>query len=245
MELNVKKAFRSPFSDEKWYMKLIFPSIVTFFGLLSNDLTPEYPFAAFILLVMLIIPTIVLSGFFAQFANNEIHDNFPLLPNIESKVKDFLEIGIKLLEVMIVYLLIFLTIAIVIGIALGVILGIIASVLNFKALVPIVSTLCFIPLGVLALAFLAVVEGIFFDNFNFKESLDYKKALSLLSKVKLEIGFYILLFTCLTIATSIINMLLSPFAPSLLLICFLMAVVQMIFINIKAQIYKIAKERLG
>lgn len=245
MELNVKKAFCSPFSDEKWYIKLIFPSVVTFLGLLSNNLTPQYPFLAFILLVILLIPALVLSGFFAQFANNEIHDNSPLLPNIESKVKDFLEYGIKFLEVMIVYLLVFLTIAVVIGIALGAILGIIASILNFKAIVPIVAALFFIPLGVLALAFLALVEGIFFDNFSFKESLDYKRALNLLSKVKLEIGFYILLFACLSMATSIINALLSPFTPSLLIICVLMAVVQMIFINIKAQIYKIAKERLG
>ena len=37
MELSLKKALRSPISDEKWYLKIIFPSIMVILGNVGNE----------------------------------------------------------------------------------------------------------------------------------------------------------------------------------------------------------------
>ena len=89
MQLDIKKAFLSPFSEEKWYIKLIFPSFMAIFSLISNILAQEHKAEVLGLALITLLPFLVLYGFFAQFAHNEIHDELPLLPDLKTKVKQY------------------------------------------------------------------------------------------------------------------------------------------------------------
>lgn len=244
MELNVKKAFCSPFSDEKWYLKLIFPSIMASFNLIPNAWLKQHPIEFLVLFLIILIPSFALKGFFIQFAHNEIHDKSPLLPELKSNGKNFLKYGVKLVGVFVIYMLIFLLIAFLAGLALGFVLGIISAFLHFKAMIPIIAAIVFIPLGILAAAFIILVECIFFDNFSFKEALNYKRAWGLLSKAKSEIMIYFLLMIGVFIALALCFLILSFLKFTLILVPVLLAITQLISVNLKAQIYKTAKLRL-
>lgn len=213
-------------------------------SLMPGDWSKTHPAQILLLLLICIVPAIVLYGYFVQFGHNEIHEKTPLLPNLESGIGEFLKNGAKLLGVTIIYTFIFALIAVILGIGLGVITGIIAALINFKALVPIIATLFFIPFGVFVFILFVLVEGAFFDNFNFKEALDYKRILMLVSKAKGEIAFYILFFICFTIFTSILTTIVSAINLTIILSAILLAIGQFISVNIKAQIYKIAKSRM-
>lgn len=244
MDLDIKKALNSPFSDEKWYIKLIFPSIMAIFSLISNNLSKDNPAGFLGLLLITLIPGLILSGLFVQFANNEIHGNSPLIPNLSSNIKTFLKYGAKLMGAMLIYGLVFSLIGIIIGIVLGIIFGIIAAILNIKALITLLFIVTLLPVLILLTCFLILAEGIFFDNFNFKETLNYKKAFKLLTKVKSEIGIYLLFVIGFGIIISIISAILKIAPAAIILASVPVAIIQFISVNFKAQIYKIAKSRM-
>lgn len=251
MELNIKKAFGSPFSDEKWYIKLIFPSIMAIFSLSSNVLVHEHKMAMFfILCLVLLLPGFVLSGFFLQFVHNEIHDETPLLPNLKSQILQYLKYGAKLLGLVLYYMitlgLIMCAIILILNIFIGIVIGICSALLHLQKpvmilLSTITSLIISIPIIIVWFSYFILLTGAFADNFNFKEAKNYKRIFSLLSKVKSEIAIYIV---CLFIAIVIITLL--PFLPKITLILapIITAIIQFVLINLKAQVYKIAKGRL-
>lgn len=233
MKLDIKKAFNSPFSEENWYIKFIFPFIMSILSIMSSVFYKDDSFSMTIANLLAFVPGIILGGFYAQFAHNEIHDISPLLPNLQSEIGNFLKYGFKLMGVMLIYF----SVAII-----GGLLGIIAlknpSILTLLALI--------LMLGGLILGFVLSVaaEGIFFDNFCFKDTLDYKRVLKLLSKVKMEIAVYFLFCFCFIMLTSICNSIVEALNFTLLFAAALIATGQFIIVNISAQIYKIAKARL-
>lgn len=240
MELNFKKVFSSPFSDDKWPIKVIFPAVMSILSFISNTWLQEHPMKTLVLFLIALIPGLILNGYFAQFGHNEIHDEIPLLPELGSGIEKFLKNGVKLFGVMTIYILIFALIASL----LGIVLGVVAGLLNLKVIISILAIIIFIPLIVIAFAFLVVAECAFFDNFSFKEALTYKQILILLSKVKAETFAYILFFACFMMVTSICMSIVYLFPFVVLFAALFLAIVQLITINFKAQIYKIAKSRL-
>lgn len=245
MELDIKKAFHSPFSEEKWYLKLIFPVIMAAFNLISNVAVHEHKIAVIILILITILPNLVLIGFFTQFAHNEIWNEIPLLPSLKSKIKQYFSYGIKNLGLSICYGIAFFIIGFVLSFVTGLVLGILCAILGLnKIILPIVSIIIFVPVLILLVAFMVLVKGAFADNFSFKEAMNYKRLFKLMSKVKSEIAIYLLLTICLTIALVIIVLTLSLLKFTLILAPILMAIVGLISINLYAQVYKIAKSRL-
>jgi len=233
MELDIKKALNSPFSEEKWHIKLILPFIVAILGLITSAFYKDYPTMSNIVNLISIIPSIILGGFYVQFAHNEIHDKTPLLPDLELGVMDFLKYGFKLLGVVLVYF----SIAII-----GLLLGLIAiKTQNLLALVALVLLLVGILVGFI-LSILA--EGIFFDTFNFKEALDYKRVFKLLSKVKMEVALYFLVCICFMMFMSICNAIVESLNITIIFAAVFIAIGQLIVVNLNAQIYKVAKSRL-
>jgi hypothetical protein len=95
-----------------------------------------------------------------------------------------------------------------------------------------------IPLGILA-------EGVFFDTFTFKDTLDYKKVCRLLSKVKMEVGVYFLICICFMMLTSMCNSIVAALGFTIIFAAVFMTIGQLVIVNISAQIYKLAKTRLG
>lgn len=234
MKLDFKKAFNSPFSDEKWYIKMIFPFILAILGIISSTFYKNDQATNAVINLVTLIPSIILGGFYAQFAHNEIYDKSPLLPDLESGVKDFLKYGFKLLGVMIVYFSI---------VIIGAILGF--TGLNNPNILSILGTILLL-IGIPICFVLAILaEGIFFDTFCFKDTLDYKKVIKLLSKVKMEVGVYFLLCICFMILTSICNSIVELLGFAIIFAAAFITIVQFIMVNISAQIYKIAKARLG
>lgn len=245
MQLDIKKAFLSPFSEEKWYIKLIFPAFMAIFSLISNILAQEHKAEVLGLALITLLPFLVLYGFFAQFAHNEIHDELPLLPDLKTKVKQYFKYGLSLLGIILIYTIAFFIISFVISLILGFALGFTVAVLKLsKIIIPIVLAILLIPVLILTIAYMTLVEGSFVDNFNFNEALNFKKIYSLIFKVKSEIFVYIILAFGLTIVLSIITIILAVPKITLILVPIVIAIQQLISINLKAQVYKIAKSRL-
>lgn len=231
MNLDIKRAYYSPFSEKNWYIKLIFPTIVTALGLISN---PNLNISkTFILLTTLIslFPNMILTGFFTQFQHNEIHNKTPLLPSLNGKVKDYFVYGLNELGIILIY------------IALGfvftfVIPEIFKNIEILNVLVNIVSVIGLI------IWIIVLVFGLnaYADGFCFKDAVNFRQIFKLISKMQLlEIfGFIfiaILFITCIKLVSSLANILLV-ISPIVLVI------MQLMLINLSAQIYKIAKDRL-
>lgn len=257
MELNIKKAFLSPFSDEKWYIKLIFPAAVAFLGLFFNlAVLQQNNHKAAIIMLIVLLPGIVCGGFFLQFAHNEIHDKLPLLPNLKFKLKEYLAYGVKLLSLFLLYSIvlsfiiggIFFTFNIIFGIILG-LFSVIFHISNtiMAIIACIIFGVIYIPMAIFMFIYLLLITGAFAYNFNFKEALDCKKILRMLPKVKSEMIIYILLEICFFIVLFIMMILLSLSNITLIvtpIAIVIMTVIQFSSMNLKAQIYKIAKFRL-
>lgn len=234
MKLDFKKAFNSPFSDEKWYIKLVFPFIMTLLGIMTSTFYKNDSGTNIMINLLTLFPSIILAGFYAQFAHNEIHDVEPILPELKSKIVDFLKYGFKLIGISIIYFSI-------------VIVGAIISLGGLKTFnIFSLLGLVLIPIG-LIIGFVLVIlaEGMFFDSFCFKDALDYKKVIALLSKVKMEVGVYFLLCVCFMILTSMCNSIVELFGFTIILAAAIITAIQFALVNINAQIYKIAKARLG
>lgn len=233
MALDLKKAFSSPFSEEKWYKKLIFPFILAIFNLMTNVYYKDSSLSSLIINFAVIILGIVLSGFYAQFGHNEIYDKSPLLPDLDSNVKNFFLYGTKLVGIMLIYFSL-----VLVGSLFG--LSVLAN-LNILAL----FGLFLMVLGLFVGFPLAVVaEGIFFDNFSFKESIDIKKVIKLLAKVKMEVLLYIIACICFMMIASMLNTIVSMFGVTIIFAAALSTIIQLALINFNAQVYKIAKSKL-
>lgn len=253
MELNIKKAFLSPFSDEKWYIKLIFPSIMAIFSLLANAFSHTHMKEVLLLSLIVFIPALVLSGFFLQFAHNEIHDETPLLPNLQSKAKEYFNYGLRIFGISLLYAITLGIVAcivlIVLNIILGIILGLIIIMLHLDRTALslgslIIFLITYIPILIFMFAYLIMLSGAFADNFNSSEARDYKRLYRLLTKVKVEMIIYFLLEFCLIISVAIMIIILAIPKFTLVFAPIITAIIQLISMNLKAQIYKVAKSRL-
>lgn len=233
MELDFKKAFKSAFLEEKWYTKLIFPFIMAILSLITNAFYKDTSMTSAVINLLTIVPGIILSGFYAQFGHNEVHDKSPLLPDLEPNIMNFFTYGIKLVGIMLIYFsLVFV----------GSLFGLSAfahpsAFALFGLFLMIAGIFIGFPLAVIA-------EGLFFDNFNFKESLDIKKVFKLLTKVKMEVLLYIITCICFMMIMSILSSIVSLYGVALLFAAALVATIQLALINFNAQIYKIAKSKL-
>lgn len=245
MDLEIKRAFLSPFSEEKWYIKLIFPVIMVAFSLISHLAVHEHKMAAIILMLITLLPNLVLYGFFAQFAHNEICNEIPLLPSLKSKIKQYFSYGLKGLGFTLCYGIVFFIIGFMLSFVVGLVLGILSAMLGLnKIILPIALIIIFVPILILSVAFMVLVKGVFADNFSFKEALNYKRIFKLMAKVKSEIAIYMLFAICLMILIVISVLILSLFKFTLILAPILVTIGGLISVNLYAQVYKIAKSRL-
>lgn len=76
IKLDIKKAFLSPFSDDKWKSKIFILALSIVTGL------------------FLLFPFLIFIGYALQFMHNEIHDIKPLLPDWSSNFIKYLKYGV-------------------------------------------------------------------------------------------------------------------------------------------------------
>lgn len=247
MELDIKKAFLSPFSEEKWYLKLIFPVAVAALSFSANVLynLHSHKLEALLIALLAIIPSIILLGFFAKFAQNEIKGQPTLLPELKSQVSQYLVYGLKYIGVILIYTIGLLLLTLGVSIGIGVMFGLLSAIsLAMKLLSAVVFLLVFIPLIIISLVFMTLILGAFADNMSFEEAMNVKRIWSLMLKAKAEIAIYLLLAIALGIALSVITVILTVPRITIFLVPFFIALEQLISINLKAQVYKVAKSRL-
>lgn len=241
MQLDIKKAFLAPFSEEKWYLKLIFPAIVFAFSIISGILYKTHKIEAFLLSLLILVPYLVWIGLLSQFAHNEIKDELTLLPELKSKVKQYFIYGVNFLAAYLIYALVFCLIAVV--------FAIILAVLSFatganKLTMAIIFTVLFVPVAIAVMAILVLIQGAFADNFSIKNTLNIKRIWALICKAKAEIAIYLLLSLVLAIALKMISIILAIPVITIVLIPFCITIEQLISVDLKAQVYKVAKSRL-
>lgn len=243
MKLDIKKAVLLPFSEEKWYLKLIFPSITIFLFLVLYP-KPHMPvFAILISLLLIIISGIVLNGFFIQFRHNEICSLKPLIPELMEMLKDYFIYGLNSTGIHLMYAIPIFLLSIIGHIRASIIIAILTSILF------LLSYLILFIAG-------SFSQNAYADSFHFRNAVKFKKIFSLMSRVKLEIFIYLLVFGALILfglfiwgAVAVIVRKLHINTHLFLILIYCIAsitttVISLIVFNLQAQAYKIAKFRL-
>lgn len=234
MQLDIKKAIKSPFSDSKWYIKLIFPSIMSIFYVIfkQDNFHLSNPFYL-VSFIIGIIPLVIYFGFLLQFGHNEIHDEKPLLPVLRGNIKKYISLGFKAILIIITYF------------AINMLLAFIAISLHQSnlMLLKIFSYPLFI-LILLIFIFLFFPIAIFADNFNLEDICNFKRIFALIKKVIPEFIIFILIQIILELLLSAVGMILILTIIGTPLVLILFAVIELIRTNLTAQVYKIAKSRL-
>lgn len=234
MDLDIKKAIKSPFSDDKWYIKLIFPSIMSIFYVIfkQDNFHLSNPFYL-VSFIIGIIPLVIYFGFLLQFGHNEIHDEKPLLPVLRGNIKKYINLGFKAILIIIIYF------------AMAVFVFLIAIIL-YKTNSLFLKLLSF-PLFILILSmfiFLFMPLGIFADTYSLEDTCNFKKILSLIKRVIPEFIIFVLIQIILELLLSAIGMILIITVIGAPLVLVLYAIIELIRTNLTAQVYKIAKYRL-
>lgn len=232
MELDIKKAFLASFSEEKWFIKLIFPVIISACFLVLDKNLHISKSIQIIAMFCLAIPYLVLWGFFTQFQHNEIHNKSELLPTLHSNIKDYFIYGINLTGIGLVYI-IFLAI---------ILLSIIPFfLLKANVIILVLLAIMYVCIAIFSVIVLIFSECSYADNFCFQDAFKFKYILKLMANVKFEI--FILLFISLLLSCTLkLVLIFTNFI--LIFYPFIRVFIKLTGYNLAAQIYRIAKSRL-
>lgn len=252
MKLDFRKAINAPFSDKEWYIKLIFPCVVT--GLVGIILCsksyilkvsaniPNFLFFGFLIFCLII--GFVASGFFVQFRHNSICDFKHIIPETKGHIDGYLVQGFNSAIINFVYLMLNKLIDII---------GHIPIREGAGLLSVLVLSCMYIILSISG----AFSQNIYADSFYFHKAFDYKRIFCLMSKVKKEIFiFYCFCFVVILLCGMIalpcvmlcrhIHMNYMLFLILWYPLCVIVGtLILLIFYNLQAQIYVIAKNRVS
>ncbi len=257
MNLDIKKAFLSPFSERKWYVKLIFPIIMTFLISLNNHklLHLSHPYNAIIGIISF-TSFLLLAGFYIQFQHNEIRNEFHLLPGLKFKVSQYFEYGFFSTFIIFFYVVpIFL-----LSIIPQTVASIAMLILRFSHLASVLNMLI-TSISVLVGVFILLIDmflliacifalNAYADDLKMNINVNFKETFKFMSKVKAEVFIYALI----AIPLDAITVFMTTFfihIPILLIRSNLIFIIAPIFItfmqlmkfNLGAQLYKVAKSK--
>lgn len=236
MKLDIKKAYLSPFSEKKWYIRLIFPTIMAAMSFICNpniQIMPRQYCNLFILITL--IPGIILSGFFIQFQHNEIRNEQPLLPVLKSNISEYARHGIRSIIFILFYSVI------------DIFIILLALILLKMELIKIISILISI-IAVTAIIFVFIAANIaiaaYADNFNVEDAFNINRICLLIFSAKGEICVFLFMALILSLLSGIICAILGITIIGMFFIPIVIAILQLIIINLEAQVYKAAKFNL-
>lgn len=249
MDLDIKRAFLSPFSDKKWYVKLIFPSIILLFWVtFLNSKSYIYKIltynpSIFIFLIFALVLSIIFAGFIVQFRHNAVYNLKPIIPDLKGNISEYFVQGFISGIINSAYIILNKGLDLIGHIPVK---GIKALILGIFLLL---AYILFLILG-------AFSQNIYADSFYFHKAFDYKRIFSLMSKVKKEIFIYFIFFFVSSVCFILI---LVPFAIIsrhihmkttyfLILLYPIISIIGvilcLILYHLQAQVYNIAKFRL-
>lgn len=250
MELDIKKAFLSPFSDTEWHINLsllIFVSI--FASLLRNNFSNVPQVFNHIIYAILFL---ILAGFYTQFQHNEICNEKPLLPTIKSKCIKYLKYGFTVSIITTLYIMVSVSF-------LGVFNAILSKFLLISH-IPHASKsilIALLAIGLLMTIIFFFVLATFFSVWTFAlcAYADFLKLnvnmnlfylFKMIKYVKSEMFVYILiLFTLLCPFLRYVNTSLESINLIFFIAQIILVYIQLILFNLAAQVYRIAKIRLA
>lgn len=238
MNLDIKRAILSPFSDSKWHVKLTLPFIWLFTSGLHFPLYKISYINLVILNFTLFLPFwLILYGFYIYFAHNEIHNLKPLLPTWKGNWFKYLKTGATSSIIVLFLLILILILDCVLALP---------RFLLFPHTSPFSISFQY---ELMAITFIHALFFVFLhnflgcvyaDNFRLSDSFNLKQVSELILIVKKEIlvcAISIIIFFLLNsfILSYFKNVFFSILSPLVVVLCNLM------FINLVAQIYKSAK----
>lgn len=237
MQLDIKKAIKSPFSEKGWYLKMIFPFIMVVLSSVGEKHLHIPNLYVGIVALITIIPNLILTGFFLQFQHNEINDKEPLLPVLKSNVSNYLNHGFKSIGFMLFYFILFLIVPMFICMFL--------TKTSTKTMIILAIVLCCALLFLTYLLYM-MAQNIYADKFCLEDAFNVKRVFNLISKVKMEILIYLLTaFLIIMMAAIIFYIFTIHFViVSIILIPVLITLAEFMLVDLQAQVYKIAKCRL-
>lgn len=233
MNLEIKRAFTTPFGEEKWYLRLIFPFLVTLLAALGDKHFHLPPILLVAIFVALIPLSLILSGFYLQFEHNEIHSEESLLPVLKDKWLDYLILGLKVTAIFISFLFVELLLFLPL-----------VKLFKIETLTGTIFGMLLFVLMLFVGLILSFATSSLADTFELKYGFNLSRILSLIPKVIVEIIVYLILCVILAVAGSAIASLLKLNTVGILLTPIVTVIVQFITVDLKAQVYKIAKFRL-
>lgn len=250
MELDIKRAFLSPFSDIEWHINLSLLVFISIFAsLLRNNFSNLPQVFNHIIYAILFL---ILAGFYTQFQHNEINNEKPLLPKIKSKCIKYLKYGLNVSIITTLYIMVSVSFFGVFNAILSKFLlishipHISESILIALLVIGLLITIIFF--FVLATFFsvwtLALCAYADFLKLNVNMNLFY--LFKMIKYVKSEMFVYILiLFTLLCPFLKYANPLLENINIIFFIAQVILVYIQLILFNLAAQVYRLAKVRLA
>lgn len=270
MQIDIKKAFKFPFTENDWIQKLVIGSVFYFvsisissFGEFLNSFIKHgnrynlniNPFEIILLLIFIIFLTLVSAaikaipaGYVLQSVHNEINNDNNLLPDWDSNFMLFFKRGLYLYLIGLIY-----TVSAIFILAIPTAIGFTIFFMYRNS--PQISFIgiafalaIIIPVVLFYILVIPFIQAAYAENFCFKDAFKLDRILVQISKVFPD---YLVIFLISVIVIPVMYAgILFAFAVTCIGICllpfaipFLMLPAQLIVTNLFAQAYRIAKSK--
>lgn len=245
MQLDIKKAIKSPFSDEKWYLKTGLLFLITVFGLdpgfdavikkftlvikMINatfstgieGVTSNIDVLTVILVPAFLFLSILALGYLLQFSHNEIKGISPIIPEWRKNIKKYLRSGFIAFAVLLAFHIIF-------SILGEVFKNLLYSIFNM-------STFNTYILDYFRDIFILIVFCFYSWRFNLKDSFDIPSIFRFIAKAKCEL---LVLFSLMFLSCSFIQFV-EVYLNSSILTNISLTILNLILINLMSQIIRL------
>ena len=250
MNLDIKKAFYSPFSDSKWKSKLFILSLFSIFSVFQYFLTtiqpPTFSMLFFLLILLPIPPLFIFAGYCLQFGHNAIHNISPLLANWKSNFFKYFKHGLFSLIVFFIYAIPLIMILYIISpekqaTTLYYLIDLsskmhILKFLGFHIIYLIFFLIIFL-LITLNIAILFSADCLYMDNFKISNAFAVRKLFKFIFDAKYELFLIIVISTILNFISEIAKHLLSSSLIISIVPAFIISLQCLIINNLLGQTY--------
>lgn len=223
MQLDIKRAFLSPFSEKDWPWNLFLFGVLSYITIAihANMLLK----GALIGIPFSILIRVLLFGYLIHYIHNEIHGITPSLPNWKTNIFSYFKKGLECSIIILGYVAIYLIILFI--------------PILLICLIPLswVKLLFITLLFIVSLPILGIIVCCYADTLNYSDSFNLKRSYKLFSKAKKEMIFSSFLAFTLIIFADIFTF----FTISNIIAVSILTPIILIISNLCTQGYKISK----
>lgn len=258
MNLDIKKAFKFPFTEDQWLEKLLVGGaifiiiaivhlifFVSFGGAVVISMIGPATISSglkivfSLLFILLFVTTHAIPvGYILQSAHNEIKNQGELLPSWSQSFLKYFKQGIYYFLIIYVYLFVFFTISLIPLIPGFIVFSMYQDNSPLAVLGLVASGLVILPILFVFLLLLPFIMLCYAEDFKFQDAFRLDKILKLLSKSFPEYVVCIALSIAVSMLFFLACSILSSVCIGILLVPFLILPTKLIAINLFAQTYK-------